>query len=262
MNNKPVALIDMDGTIADYDLGMRLALEKMLGPGEEIPEDPYLLAALTPYNDQVEAKLSEVISEAEGFFDNENIRKEEAALGNLVADAMLWATKGQGSDFAIQNGGGIRAGIPEGDIDIGIEQVSYVTGSLIIGLQQSSYDPIDNRIWRLIVMLNGIDISASITGSWRVDAREGSARIAEFSMMPALGAIDPTDWVRQPVTLDYAAVDILGTIQWQRRLFTGIVDVPEYDPTTRITRFACTDRLQERLEQSNSDEVDSLIGGY
>jgi len=85
--------------------------------GEEIPEDPYLLAALTPFNDQVEAKLSEVISEADGYFDNENIRKEEAALGNLVADAMLWATKGQGSDFAIQNGGGIRAGIPEGDID-------------------------------------------------------------------------------------------------------------------------------------------------
>ena len=151
---------------------------------------------------------------------------------------------------------------PEDDLSIGIEQVSYVTGAINIGLQQSSYDPADNLIWRLIVVLSGIDISASITGSWRVDAREGSARIAEFSMMPALGAIDPTDWVRQPVTLDYAAVDILGTIQWQRRLFTGIVDVPEYDPTTRITRFVCTDRLQEQLEQSDSSVIDSVIGGY
>lgn len=84
---------------------------------KEIPEDAYLLAALTPYYDQVEAKLSEVIGVADGFFNNENIRKEEAPLGNIVSDAMLWATKGQGSDFAIQNGGGIRAAIPEGPID-------------------------------------------------------------------------------------------------------------------------------------------------
>jgi 5'-nucleotidase/UDP-sugar diphosphatase len=84
--------------------------------GEEVPEDPFLLATLTPYAEQVEAKLSEVIGNAGGLFDNTDIRKTEAPLGNLVADAMLWATKGQGSDFAIQNGGGIRAAIPEGEI--------------------------------------------------------------------------------------------------------------------------------------------------
>ena len=41
---------------------------------KEIPEDTYLLAALTPYYEQVEAKLSEVIGVADGFFNNENIR--------------------------------------------------------------------------------------------------------------------------------------------------------------------------------------------
>ena len=52
--------------------------------GEEIEEDPFLLAALTPYADQVEAKLSVVIGEA--------------------------------ADVAIQNGGGVRAAIPDGEI--------------------------------------------------------------------------------------------------------------------------------------------------
>ena len=84
--------------------------------GEEVKEDPFLLAALTPYADQVEAKLSVVIGEATDIFDDEKVRLEETALGNLVADAMLWATESQGADFAIQNGGGIRADIPEGPI--------------------------------------------------------------------------------------------------------------------------------------------------
>jgi len=85
--------------------------------GMEIEEDPFLLNALTPYYDQVEVKLTEVIGYADGHFENEEIRLKEAALGNMVADAMLWATKSQGADFAIQNGGGIRADIPEGDIN-------------------------------------------------------------------------------------------------------------------------------------------------
>jgi 5'-nucleotidase/UDP-sugar diphosphatase len=84
----------------------------------EVPEDPYLLATLTPYSDQVEFLLSREIGRATGLFEDQDIRKEEAALGNLVADAMLWATEAQGADFAIQNGGGIRADIPGGIIDM------------------------------------------------------------------------------------------------------------------------------------------------
>ncbi len=85
--------------------------------GDEVPEDQYLLATLTPFYEQVEAKLSEVIGVAGGLFDDEEIRMAETALGNMVSDAMLWATKSQGADFAIQNGGGVRADIPQGPID-------------------------------------------------------------------------------------------------------------------------------------------------
>lgn len=66
--------------------------------GNEIPEDQYLLASLTHYYDQVEAKLSKVIGVATNLFDDEKIRLNEAALGNLVSDAMLWVTRGQGAD--------------------------------------------------------------------------------------------------------------------------------------------------------------------
>jgi len=84
--------------------------------GTEYAEDPHLLAELTPYATQVELELMEQIGESIGHFSNSEIRKTEAALGNLVSDSMLWKTESMGVDFAIQNGGGIRADLPEGPI--------------------------------------------------------------------------------------------------------------------------------------------------
>jgi 5'-nucleotidase/UDP-sugar diphosphatase len=84
--------------------------------GEPYEEDPFLLAALTPYADKVESLLSEVIGNAEAPFSNENARKQETEIGNLVADSMLWSTRSLKTDFALQNGGGIRVGLPAGEI--------------------------------------------------------------------------------------------------------------------------------------------------
>jgi len=85
--------------------------------GKEYAEDPILLSMLTPYAEQVEKELEEVIGRSTAFFDNSEVRITETALGNLVADAMLWGTELHEPDFAIQNGGGIRADLPEGPID-------------------------------------------------------------------------------------------------------------------------------------------------
>jgi 5'-nucleotidase/UDP-sugar diphosphatase len=84
--------------------------------GQKIEEDQTLLGLLKPYGDKVNQLLSEVIGFADALFPQANVRKEETALGNLVADSMLWQTKGLGTDFAIQNGGGIRADLPAGPI--------------------------------------------------------------------------------------------------------------------------------------------------
>jgi len=84
--------------------------------GERYEEDPFLLAALTPYADKVETMLWEVIGTAERDFPSENVRNQETELGNLVADSMLWYTRNLNTDFALQNGGGIRADLPAGQI--------------------------------------------------------------------------------------------------------------------------------------------------
>ncbi len=84
--------------------------------GKEYKEDQELLTQLKPYGDKVDAVLSQVIGKSEGTFSNANVRKAETELGDLVSDAMLWLTKNLKVDFAIQNGGGIRTDLPEGDI--------------------------------------------------------------------------------------------------------------------------------------------------
>ena len=92
--------------------------------GEEIPEDTKLLALLEPYVAKAESVLTKVIGEAEATFFYDGVREEENPLGDLVADSMLWYTKYLGVDFALQNGGGIRADIPEGRLT---ERMIYET---------------------------------------------------------------------------------------------------------------------------------------
>ena len=82
--------------------------------GDEIPEDSNLLRLLEPYVSKAEMTLFKVIGRAEATFFYDGVREEENPLGDLVADSMLCYTKYLGTDFAVQNGGGIRADLAEG----------------------------------------------------------------------------------------------------------------------------------------------------
>ncbi len=48
----------------------------------------------------------------------EVVRHHESNLGSLIADAIFWETESSGTQIAFFNGGGIRAGIPAGDISM------------------------------------------------------------------------------------------------------------------------------------------------
>ncbi len=109
----------------------------------EIQEDKELAALLQPYVDKVDAVLSETIGKAEAPFINKETRNMETAIGNIVADSMQWFCTSQNlkTDFAFQNGGGIRTDIPEGEIR-----------------KQTIYEvlPFDNSV--AVVTLKGSDV--------------------------------------------------------------------------------------------------------
>ena len=73
---------------------------------------------LQVYIDKVDAVLNEVIGMATAPFLNDDTRKMETAIGDAVADSMLWYCNEMdlNVDFAFQNGGGIRTDIPGGEI--------------------------------------------------------------------------------------------------------------------------------------------------
>ncbi|WP_173932426.1 5'-nucleotidase C-terminal domain-containing protein [Chelativorans sp. Marseille-P2723] len=98
----------------------------------EAEGDVHLLDASVAKDEQVVARVAElagpieelkrtVVSEAVGPIDGsrESCRAGECAMGNLVADAMLARARDQGVQFAITNGGGLRASIDAGEITMG-----------------------------------------------------------------------------------------------------------------------------------------------
>ncbi len=73
--------------------------------------------------DRLDAPLIQVRNQPVGSgavtYSLDGCRARECALGNLVAEAMLVATRAAGTTIAVQNGGGLRAGIAEGPITLG-----------------------------------------------------------------------------------------------------------------------------------------------
>ena len=75
----------------------------------KIEPEPAVGAILADYENRVAPILNEVVGHAAidmvGGYSNDG----DTALGNLIADSMLWQMK---SDFALMNGGGIRDQLP------------------------------------------------------------------------------------------------------------------------------------------------------
>lgn len=110
--------------------------------------------------------------------------------------------------------------------------------------------------WAVVVTVGGVDLSSVLTGTVMVDAVEQQSKLASFTIMPALGAIDIYDWVGQTVTIDYSKD---GNTD---RIFTGLVDEPVYNPATALTTFNCTDGLQKQVNGLSNDQIADEIGGY
>lgn len=122
------------------------------------------------------------------------------------------------------------------------------------------FDPAQEigRGWcALRVRLAGEDVSDRIMGDYSVEAEEGSARVAEFSLRPVAGPVSPTAWLAQPVTIDF----VQDGLVW--RIFTGIVSRPEIDVVRGRVRFFCTDNLQRIVDALTRADIDALTpGGY
>ncbi|HSH29956.1 MAG TPA: hypothetical protein VK971_08640 [Thiohalobacter sp.] len=105
------------------------------------------------------------------------------------------------------------------------------------------------------------DWSARLTGGARIEAEESAARIAEFALRPQAGALSVPDWVGAGVEIDLEELDGAGAVQQTTRLFTGLMDLPDYDRTQQVIRCRATDALQDRQEGMTQAAIETEIGG-
>lgn len=81
---------------------------------DKLSPDPVVVARLDPYRRQVAPSIGEVVGVAERRFVRDY--RAESSLGSLSADVMRQQA---GADVGIQNAGGLRADLPEGNVTKG-----------------------------------------------------------------------------------------------------------------------------------------------
>ena len=116
--------------------------------GPHMPEDPVVAAMVAAYVSLLDEKLQEVVGVSEVDLDGERVtvRFRESNLGNLVADSQREYFE---TDFAIQNGGGIRASVPMGDVTLNdvFGVVPFDNGLVVLEVTgQIVWDALENGV--------------------------------------------------------------------------------------------------------------------
>lgn len=151
----------------------------------------------------------------------------------------------------------------EVELDLVLQMLEYGEANMQLDLQM--FDPsfvnANPLCWSVKVTLNAVDISSFLIGEVNVNAEEGLARVASFSMKPT-GSISVPTWVGKPVTIDFQQIDDNNNPLVTVRVFTGIVDIPNFDPTRDLVQFNCIDNLNGIVGQQTRAALDQLIGGW
>ncbi len=131
----------------------------------DVEPNPEIAAAVKGYADRLDRELKVTIGKTETPLDSRRatVRSEEAAFGNLVADAIR---KAVGADVAIINGGGIRA------------DRQYAAGSAITRADIFAELPFGNRTVKLEV--SGKQIKDALENGFS-QVREGAGRFPQVS---------------------------------------------------------------------------------
>ncbi|TYC51264.1 multifunctional 2',3'-cyclic-nucleotide 2'-phosphodiesterase/5'-nucleotidase/3'-nucleotidase [Rhodobacterales bacterium] len=105
---------DDDGNVIKAE-GEPILLDASVTPDEDVSRRVAELGA------PIEELKTKVIASSDAVIDGDRntCRSGACSMGTLVADAMLDRVKDQGALIAIQNGGGLRASIDEGEVTMG-----------------------------------------------------------------------------------------------------------------------------------------------
>ncbi len=131
---------------------------------------------------------------AEGVTNTE-CRRGECALGNLVAEAMLEAGRASGATIALQNGGGLRAGLPAGPVTWGDVLAVLPFANTLATLRLTGADiraALENGLSGVEQGAGRFPQVAGLRFTWRAEAPAG-ARVVSVSVRTPEGGYAPLE---------------------------------------------------------------------
>lgn len=114
--------------------------------------------------------------------------------------------------------------------------------------------------WQGRVTVGGVDYSAMLVGTVTVRRAADESATAEFGFRHG-GPIAPMGLVRQAVEIFFAGRGAAGEVINPQLLFRGVIDQPQVDVPRRMVQCLCSDRLQEAIDNTPREWIDSQIGG-
>ena len=134
-----------------------------------------------------------------------------------------------------------------------------LNGAAVLGKPAVTVEPIISVLWGARVLLGGVDISANLTGSLRIEREEGAATLADFVLSLDAGAVNPAAYIGKSVEVYYQHWS--GSAWVEHLRFAGQVIRPQYSMQERLLSCDCSDRLQDAIEALTVTQVDTLAGG-
>ena len=179
----------------------------------KISDDPVVAQKLADLAKPLDELKKQVIGQTLVDLDGRRstVRNQESNLGNMVADATLWATTRDKTQIALVNGGGMRASIPAGDISIAqvMEALPYgnrlvqidLTGADVIAALENGVSMIETDAEKSagrFLQVGGLKFIADLS-------QPVGSRIAEVQVGTAVSGYVPIDKgaTYRVVTLDF-----------------------------------------------------------
>lgn len=156
----------------------------------------------------------------------------------------------------------LQVQLPTGAARLPLRQRVETTGSAQAGLSIVTLDAANRaERWRVAVYLDGVDVSARLTGSVRVEAEEDTARIAECTLRPASGPASLFDYLGARLDIDYVPVSAAGVALGAVPLFRGRCAEPQIDPRSGVVHLQASDGRQTLLEALTREAIDAITPG-
>eukprot|EP01037_Dinobryon_pediforme_P017232 gene17232-17422_t len=171
-----------DGTVLAYGGDTRHV-------GLDLPEHAGVAAIVSGYAVQLDTVRRRVIGRAPAAVDITTCRVGECALGSFVAEAMLAAT--HGGEVALMNGGGLRTGLPSGEITLGDVLSMLPFGNSVASVELSGADllvALENGVGR--AGAGGFPQVAGLRLRWNPAGAAG-ARLRDVQVRGADGTFQP-----------------------------------------------------------------------